>query len=280
MGRSKQFALVAILGTAMTLPVVAHPTTTDRPGSSFAIVGQSIADTALRTAKSGGTLIELQARPVTAVRLEEGIQPETAALFGAKPEAPFDAGRVLTGWPERPGLYCDFLRNRGLGLSTACLYDRDGDGRFDEGRRYDFNSGIGDLLGLTPSGKIIGVRTTAKKPALVALTPPASFSKVEVPGGMTGRLALKWRKIKSGGQQALQLWITTPDNYTGTEGISAEVAQVQSSELPDEGELYGVRLRLLGFDEKGALRYQILGVRDGATVPLMFRGYTFRIIMI
>lgn len=278
--RVLSLALFAAAAAAMTLPVTAEPTTTDLSGSSFAVVGQPAPDSALRTAKSGGTLLELQARPVTAVRIEDSIAPETAALFGAKADAPFDAGRVLTGWPERPGLYCDLLRNRGLGLSTACLYDRDGDGRFDDGRRYDFNSGLGDLLGLTPSGKIIGVRTTSAKPAPVPLVRPISFAKVDVPGGMTGRLALKWRKVKSAGQQAVQLWITTPDNYTGTEGISAELAQFQPSELPTEGELYGIRLRVLGFDDKGALRYQVLSVQDGAIVPLMFRGYTFRIIMI
>jgi hypothetical protein len=106
------------------------------------------------------------------------------------------------------------------------------------------------------------------------------FTAVGVPSGIAGRLALKWRKIKLAGQPMAQLWISTPGNYTGTEGVSAQVAQFPLTKVPLEGEFYGVRLRVLGFDEKGAMRYQVLEVRDGATVPLMFRGYTFRYIMI
>jgi hypothetical protein len=278
MGRIKLLALGAgAVATLAALPVVAQKP--DQPGSSFALVGQP-APGGEQVAKSGGTLLELKARPVSAVRLATAIAPETAALFGAKADAPFDTGRTLYGWPERPGLYCDLLRTRGLGLSTACLYDTDGDGRFDEGRRFDFNSGFGDLLGVTPSGKIIGVRTNAKKPGRVPLPQPIAYTNADVPAETTGRLALKWRRVKAGDGHAAQLWITTPDNYTGTEGISEQVAQFPLSRVPIDGELYGVKLRVLGFDEKGAMRYQVIEVRDGAAVPLRFRGYTFRIMMI
>lgn len=283
MGRIKLPALAAgVIATLAALPVIAQspPAPPHGAGSSFAIVGQPVARDAVLLARSGGTLLELKARPVAAVRLGESIAPETAALFGAKADAPFDTARVLYGWPERPGLYCDLLRTRGLGLSTACLEDTDRDGRFDQGRRFDFNSGLGDLLGVTPSGKIIGVRTDAKKPGRIALPRPVAYTSTEVPPDVTGRLALKWRRVKAGGGHAAQLWITTPDNYTGTEGISEQVAQFPLTQVPTEGELYGVRLRILGFDDKGAMRYQVLEVRDGATVPLRFRGYTFRIMMI
>lgn len=282
MGRSMRSALAAGAGVALAaLPVIAQspPAPAERSGSSFALVGQA-ADGAERTAKSGGTLLELTARPTTAVALGGAVAPEPAALIGAKPDHPFGPDRVLYGWPERPGLYCDLLRHRGLGLSTACLIDRDRDGTFDEGRRFDFTSGLGDLLVATPSSKIIGVRTDAKKPAAVPLPQPVPYARAEVPAEVTGRLALKWRRVKAGAGHAAQLWITTPDNYTGTEGISEQVAQFPLTQVPTEGELYGVRLRVLGFDEKGAMRYQVLEVRDGATVPLRFRGYTFRIMMI
>jgi len=279
MGCIKLLALAAALAA---LPVVAQepPAPAAQEGSSFALVGQAVNSGEVLTARSGGTLVELKARPVTAVRLSSAIAPATAALFGAKPDAPFDTARVLYGWPERPGLYCDLLRNRGLGLSTACLEDGDRDGKFEAGRRFDFNSGLGDLLAVTPSGKIIGVRTTAKKPAAVPLPQPVAYAQAEVPAEVIGRLSLKWRRVKDAGGETAQLWITTPDNYTGTEGISEQVAQFPLARVPTEAEFYGVKVRVLGFDEKGAMRYQVLGVREGATVPLRFRGYTFRIIMI
>jgi hypothetical protein len=274
--RSLVIAACAVAGF-LSLPLAAQGS--GQAGSSFALGGQAPASDAILSAKSGSTLLELKGRPLVAAELSAAIPSETAALFGAKPDVPFDNGRVLYGWPERPGLYCDLLRNRGLGLSTACLLDVDGDARFDEGRRYDFNSALGDLLGITPSGKIIGVRTTGKA-TVVPLAQPVAFGPAKVPADVTGRLALKWRKIKLGDAPAAQLWITTPDNYTGTEGLSEQVVQLPFDRAPQEVEFYGVRLRVLGFDEKGAMRYQVLGVEDGATVPLRFRGYTFRILMI
>ena len=105
----------------MTLPAIAQAPALG--GSSFAIVGQAGTGDAVLTAKNNGALTELKARPITAVTLGTAIPPATSALFGAKPDAPFDTTRTLYGWPERPGLYCDLLRTRGLGLSTACLLD-------------------------------------------------------------------------------------------------------------------------------------------------------------
>lgn len=269
--------LLAALATVLATPPL--PAQIAQPGSSFALIGQPAPGDAILTARNNGTLVELKARPIAAVTLATPIDPATAATFGAKPDAPFDTSRRLYGWPERPGLYCDLLRSRGLGLSTACLRDTDGDGRFDEGRRFDFNSGSGDLLGITPSGKIIGVRTTAK-PAAVPLPRPVPYTRAAVPADVTGRLALKWRRTKVGGTPAAELWITTPDNYTGTEGLSEQLAQFPLARAPLDVELYGVKVHILGFDDKGAMRYQLRGVADGATVPLRFRGYTFRIMII
>lgn len=286
MGRTNRSALgVGAAAMLAAMPLVgqdaspAPPAPSDRPGASFAIVGQR-EDSGERIAKSYGTLVEFAARPVLAVTLDEAVPPETATMFGAKLEHPLAAGRKLYGWPERPGLYCDLLRNRGLGLSTACLRDSDGDGRFEEGRRFDFNSGFGDLLVITPSKKIIGVRTSAK-PAAVPLPRPVPYARAEVGGDVTGRLALKWRKIKlDDGSAGAELWITTPGNYTGTEGLSEQVLRVAQARAPLDLALYGIRLRILGFDEKGAMRYQVAEVPDGTTVPLRFRGYTFRIMII
>jgi hypothetical protein len=56
------------------------------------------------------------------------------------------------------------------------------------------------------------------------------------------------------------------------------VLSVDRTRLPVEVELYGIRLSLLGFNPEGALRYSVLSLTDGAAVPLLFRGYVFRII--
>lgn len=102
-----------------------------------------------------------------------------------------------------------------------------------------------------------------------------------MPPDVTGRLALKWRKAKlADGAPGAELWITTPGNYTGTEGLSEQVLRVPQERAPLDVELYGIKLRILGFDEKGAMRYRLIEVGDGTAVPLLFRGYTFRILMV
>lgn len=246
----------------------------DRLGSSFAIVAQPVDTSTVQVAKQYSAFFKFDVRPVTAVTLSQSIPTDLAVQFGAKEDVPFVAGLQLYGWPERPGLYCDLLRPRGLGISTACLRDTNGDGRFDEGLRLDFNSGLGDLLVISHSGKIIGVRY---RPRPTPLPTPVAYSASTAT--VTGKLALRWKPGKKvAGVPTIQMWISTPGNYTGTEGLSEQVIVFRRESVPLDVELYGIRLRILGFDERGAMQYRILGMTDGNAVPLLFRGYTFRII--
>lgn len=269
-----------IAAAAAALPMLTAATPADvRKGSSFAILAQPAAAGAVQVARANRAFLDLDVRPVSAVTLGAGIPAELAAQFGAKKEVPFAQGFTLHGWPERPGLYCDLLRHRGLGLSAACLEDKDGDGRFEEGLRLDFSSGKADILLISPSGKIIGANFTK---ARVALPQPVAYSAAAPAPNVTGKLALRWKPVPSklSPTPAAQLWISTPENYTGTEGLSENVLIFHRGKAPLDVELYGIRLRIHGFDDKGAMQYSVLGVADGAAVPLLFRGYTFRIMFI
>lgn len=274
-------ARTAAAAAALAMLTAAAPPR-ERLGSSFAMLAQPGAAAesgAIRLARPHRTLVELQVRPAAAVALGGSVPADLAVQFGAKQDIPFVRGMQLYGWPERPGLYCDLLRHRGLGLSAACLNDSDRDGRFDEGLRLDFNSGHADLLLISPSGKIIGANFTR---ARVPLPQPVPYSAAAPAPGVTGKLALRWKPVpaKASPTPAAQLWISTPDNYTGTEGLSEKVLVFHRGKAPLDVELYGVRLRIHGFDEKGAMKYSVLQVAEGAAVPLLFRGYTFRIMFV
>ena len=248
------------------------------PASSFAIVAPAEVDRSVQSTKPHRAFLKFDVRPLTAVTVGEAVPPEIAGEFGAKAEHPLDTRLPLYGWPEWPGLYCDLLRPRGLGLSTACLRDRDGDGRFEEGLRLDFNSGLGGLMVISHSGKIIGVRY---KPKPMPLPRPVTYSPAAATApAATGRLGLRWKSApkKALGGPAVMLWVSTPDNYTGTEGIGEKIVAFRRDSVPLDVELYGIRLRILGFDEDGSMRYRLIGMTDGVAVPLFFRGYTFRII--
>lgn len=264
--------IVGLLPLFLSAPSVAEE---PRLGSSFEIVGPASPPPAEMRGSRLSSQFALNVRPALAVTLNGTISAELAGKFGAKTDVPFNVGRQLYGWPERPGLYCDLLRPRGLGLSAACLWDRDLDGRFEEGTRLDFNSGSGDILGITPSRKIIGVRLTKVR---VPLSAPISYAKSDPDPSVTGKIVLYWLKARKSGSPIEQIYLGTPDNYTGTEGLSAEILAFRGDRLPMDVDLYGVKVRLLGHDEKGALRYTILNTTRGATVPLLFRGYVIRMI--
>jgi hypothetical protein len=179
------------------------------------------------------------------------------------------------GCTEQPGLYCDLLRSRGLGISAACLHDTDADGDFDEGLRLDFNSHHADLLGITPNGKIIGVNFTKVRvplPTPIAYTPAAPAREV------TAKLALRWKRArgKPSGREMVQLWISTAETSTGTEGLSQKVLMLDRAKVPLDVELYGIRLRIHGFASDGGM-YTLLGMTDGVPIPLLFRGEPLRI---
>lgn len=238
-------------------------------GSSFAVVARPVAADREQTARANSFFLEFDARPISAVTLAQPIPHALASQFGAKRAVPFDTRLRLYGWPERPGLYCDLLRSRGLYLSAACLQDSDADGDFDEGLRLDFHPHRGDLLAVTPNRKIIGVKFTKVR---VPLPAPIAYTPAAPAGEVTGKLALSWQRVpdKASGRDLGELWISTPINSTGTLGVSENVLMFDRTKVPLDVELYGIRLRIHGFDEKGAMRYTPLGMTDGAPIPLLF----------
>jgi hypothetical protein len=268
-------ALAAVVMAAAPSAAQVEP----RAGSSFAVVARPVAADREQVARANSAMVELEARPILAVTLAQPIPHALAGRFGAKREVPFDAGLRLYGWPERPGLYCDLLRSRGLYMSAACLRDNDADGDFDEGLRLDFHSAHADLLGVTPNGKIIGMNFTKVR---VPLSAPIAYAPAAPAGEVTGKLALYWKRErdKASGREQVELWVSTPINSTGTEGLSQHILRFDRAKVPLDVELYGIRLRLHSFDQKGAMRYTLLGMTDGVSIPLLFRGYTFHILII
>lgn len=267
-------ALAAVVVAAAPSAAQVEP----RIGSSFAVVASPVALDREQAARANSAFLKFDAQPVNTVTLAQPIPDALASQFGAKRDVPFDTGLRLYGWPERPGLYCDLLRSRGLGISAACLQDSDADGDFDEGLRLDFNSGHADLLGVTPNGKIIGVNFTKVR---VPLPAPIAYTPAAPAGEVTGKLALRWKRApgKASGREMVHLWISTPENSTGTEGLSQNVLMFDRAKVPLDVELYAIRLRIHGFDGDGGMRYTLLGMTDGVPIPLLFRGQTFRIMI-
>ena len=131
---------------------------------------------------------------------------------------PFDTRLLLYGWPERPGLYCDLLRCRGLYMSAACLQDSDADGDFDEGLRLDFNAHRGDLVAVTPPHDRRG---EVQQGARAAAGPDRLHTRRSA-GEVAGKLALRWKRAPdtASGRDLGLKWLET----TATSGGEAPYA--------------------------------------------------------
>lgn len=265
--------LAAVVIAAAPSPAQVKP----RIGSSFGLIANPPAPDGEQVARGQSEFLKFDVQPLSAVTLAEAIPDALASQFGAKREMPFDTTRRLYGWPERPGLYCDLLRSRGLYISAACLQDKDVDGDFDEGLRLDFHSRQGDLLGVTANGKIVGVKFTKVR---VPLPTPIAYTPVDPAGEVSGKLALLWKRApdKASGRDLAQLWISTVDYSTGTDGLSENVLMFDRTKVPMDVEFYGIRLRIHGFNSEGRMRYTLLGMTGGTPIPLLFRGEMGRII--
>lgn len=256
-----------VLATSFAAQNIAHA---EGQASSFAIVGHQIAVEQAMTARPGSIMLELDARPILSISLEENIPESESILFGAKKDHPFNAGMQLYGWPEYPGLYCDVLRQRGLGISAACLRDTNSDGKFDEGLRLDFNNMGSDILVVSHAAKIIGARFPK---TTVPLAKPVSYVTTPPTDKVTGKLALRWDVFRDGPERKLiQIWVSTPKNYTVTGGMSEKMLIVDRTKAPLDVEIYGLKVHIIGFDESGSMKFALLNMNDGASVPLIFRG--------
>ena len=230
-------------------------------------------------AERGKPLAELTLRPERSVVLRGSLDPESAQRIAVHRNFPFVEGRRLFGWRDHPGLFCDLMRNRGLGSSAACLRDNDGDGKFDEAVRLDFNSGGADVVFITDKQKVRGGRFNRRQP-LQAKVDYAMDEAGDVP---SANVRLSWnsdfgKRNGSGQPVMLEVTLTDGSNFTGTEIFADHLFRIPFEGSPVSVDMYGVRLTVLGFDERGGLRYRLAQIDERAPVGLVFRGYTLRII--
>jgi hypothetical protein len=115
----------------------------------------------------------------------------------------------------------------------------------------------------------------------VLLPAPIAYTPAAPAGEASGKLALQWKRApdKASGRDLAQLWISTVDYSTGTDGRSENALMFDRAKVPMDVEFYGIRLRIHGFDGDGRMRYTLLGMTDGVPIPLLFRGAPLRIVI-
>lgn len=271
--------LTALSGLLLaSAPLQAQP---QPPLSTYLVTMSGTPSDEERLAPRGKPLADFTIQPDRGVILKGKLDPAIAMDMAVTAEFPFVEGRRLYGWRDHPGLYCDLMRNRGLGSSAACLRDSNADGVFDEAVRYDFNSASAQVVFITDKQKVRG----GKFKGSVKLAAPLPYDPITDGDLPAAKLKLLWsssadkRAIRTDAKR-LEFILTDGNNFTGTEILASQYYASVWMGAPRTIEIYGVRVNLLGFDDKNGLRYRISPVRDKEPVSFGFRGYVMRFMYI
>lgn len=238
--------LAAALPASAATRYLAAPTLTPQVTEGVALKGKPLATYFLT--------------PALAVELQATLDPAVALKAAVTGSAPFVPGRMLYGGEDRPGLFCDLMRNRGLGSSAACLLDSDMDGRFDQAVRYGFNSAQSDMVFITDKGKVRG----GKLKATIPLGQPLAYRAVTGAALPSAEVRLLWeardRKDAAGiARTQIDLVVTDGSNFTGTEILSQQYVRATLGPQPVEIPFYGLKLTLRGMTTGRGLVYIEIG---------------------
>lgn len=278
MAAGLSLAAAASLAGAQPAPPPAPPPSPALPSGPVPIgydaLVQPTGITQSGLASRGKSLADVIIRPTSAVVLQGTLDAATAKLAAVTPGFAFAPGRVLFGTRESPGLYCDLMRNRGLGSSAACLNDIDRDGLFDEAVRFDFNSASADRVFITDKGKVRGGKLKKRYP----LAQKVAYAAAPAGNLAEARIGLLWadspsNKARPGQPPLVELLITDGDNFTGTQIMSSSYALVPVSSGLQTLDFYGARITLKAIAADGALQFDLSASPEPRPIGLVFRGY-------
>ena len=221
-------------------------------------------------AKTSSTLLTLAVRGERAVRLEADLDATATNWLGAKLKRPMLKGQVLVAAADRRGVFCAPVKEGMLYAVSPCLTDADGDGRFEALGTAAFNSGSVDGLVVTDRAAVLGVRFSETTPLIT----PVAYTPVAYSDGAAAEARLRWsssyRKDQAGSGVVVKLWLEASDASSGT-GVLSRTVEARLPEGSGLVEVEGVKVRVLGFEANGAMRFQIEGVTPARPVTLAFR---------
>lgn len=222
------------------------------------------------TAKKGFTLATLSVRGERAVRLEADLDATATNWLGAKLKRPMLKGQVLVAAADRRGVFCAPVKEGVWYSVSPCLTDADGDGRFEALGTAAFNAGSVDGLVVTDRNAVLGVRFSETTP----LTAPVAYTSVAYREGAAAEARLKWsssyKQNQPGPGVIVKLWLEASDSSSGAGALSRTV----EARLPEGTglvEVEGIKVRILGFEPTGAMRYAIESAPSAQPVTLAFR---------
>ena len=221
-------------------------------------------------AKKRATLLTLSVRGERAVRLDADLDATATNWMGATLKRPMVRGQVLVAAADRQGVYCAPVKEGAWYAVSPCLTDADGDGRFEAMGTAAFNSARVDGLVVTDKAAVLGVQFSQTTP----LAAPVPYTAVAYSEGAAAGARLKWsssfKRDQAGPGVIVKLWLEASDSSSGT-GVLSRTVEARLTEGTGLVEVEGIRVRVLGFEPTGAMRYQIEEVPSARPVTFAFR---------
>lgn len=257
--------LAALLLTAGAAGAQAAPTTT-----AFIMDTAGPISSEPTTAKKWSSLATLSVRGERAVRLDADLDATATNWLGAKLKRPLLKGQVLVAAADQQGVFCAPVKEGVWYSVSPCLTDADGDGRFEALGTAAFNSGSVDGLVVTDKNAVLGVRFSETTP----LSSPVAYTPVAYGEGAAAEARLKWSSSYKRGQTSsgviVKLWLEASDSSSGT-GVLSRTVEARLPQGTGVVEVEGIKVRVLGFEPTGAMRYAIESAPSAQPVTLAFR---------
>jgi len=223
------------------------------------------------TAQKNQDILTLIGRASRAVQLQDDISPEDSASAEVNSAYPLKAGQILLGSEERPGTFCAPISPHGLGETGPCLFDEDGDGKFEKISLASFDSRGGEIILITIKSKMMPAQLKRYRPLGVPVAyVPASYERSQ---SAVVRLAWEsnYKPTKPDSPVKVIFWLDGSAKFTAT-GVSSQPVQVTFTGKPVELKVEGVSIRLQGIGPDGSIRCEVLGIDPHRAVPMSSRG--------
>ena len=236
-------------------------------GTTFIVDPQGLVSPGVFSAQKHHELLTLTTRSSQAVRLDGAVSGPDLADMKFDQTYPLTEGQILLGSEGWPGTYCAPMSAKGLGATAPCLFDDDQDGVFDRIALASLNGNASQIVLLTSKSKF----TTGLVRHFHALTSPVGYTPVSYTQGQAGNLHLAWSSnfnaMKPSQPVTISFWL---DDSAGLnrKGVSSQSINVTFNGAPINTTIEGVSVRILGFNQDGSMRCELLGIEPHYVVKL------------
>lgn len=236
-------------------------------GTTFIVDPQGPVSPGIFRAQKHHELVTLTSRASQAVTLDGAVRLEDLADMKFDQSYPLTAGQILLGSEGWPGTYCALMSVKGLGATAPCLFDDDQDGVFDRIALASRNGGASQVVLLTSKSKF----TTGLVRHFHPLASPVGYTPVSYTEGQTANLHLAWSSnfnaMRAGAPVTISFWLDTTEGLNHT-GVSSQPIEVVFRGTPITAKIEGVSVRILGFEQDGSMRCELLGMEPHHVVKL------------